>query len=98
MNDRFCFILNGAAKQCPRAAETMRVLLDTNILIHRAAATVVRRASGRLFFWLDKLKCEKCVPPATLEEIGKHQDARVRSTFETKLQSYHVLKTIAPAS
>jgi hypothetical protein len=76
----------------------MRVLLDTNILIHREAATVVRRDIGRLFFWLDKLKCEKCLHPATLEEIGKHQDARVRSTFETKLQSYHVLKTIAPAS
>jgi hypothetical protein len=59
---------------------------------------VVRRDIGRLFFWLDKLKCEKCVHPATLEEIGKQQDARARSTFETKLRSYHVLKTIAPAS
>jgi len=39
----------------------MRVLLDTNILIHREAATVVRRDIGRLFFWLDKLKCEKCI-------------------------------------
>ena len=66
----------------------MRVLLDTNILIHREAATVVRRDIGRLFFWLDKLKCDKCVHPASLEEIGKHQDARVRSTFEAKLQSY----------
>ena len=76
----------------------MRVLLDTNILIHREAATVVRRDIGSLFFWLDKLRCDKCVHPASLEEIGKHQDARVRSTFEAKLQSYHVLKTIAPSS
>jgi len=75
----------------------MKVLLDTNILIHREAATVVRRDIGRLFFWLDKLRCDKCVHPASLEEIGKHQDPRVRSTFETKLQSYQVLKTIAPA-
>jgi predicted nucleic acid-binding protein len=74
----------------------MRVLLDTNILIHREAATVVRRDIGRLFYWLDKLRCDKCVHPASLEEIGKHQDPRVRSTFEAKLESYQVLKTIAP--
>jgi predicted nucleic acid-binding protein len=76
----------------------MRVLLDTNILIHREAATVVRRDIGKLFFWLDKLRCDKCVHPASLEEIGKHQDPRVRGTFEAKLQSYQVLKTIAPSS
>jgi len=76
--------------------ETTRVLLDTNILIHREAATVVLRDIGRLFFWLDKLRCDKCVHPVSLEEIGKHQDPRVRSTFEAKLQSYQVLKTIAP--
>src|ERR1035441_7798532 len=76
----------------------MRVLLDTNILIHREAATVVRRDIGRLFFWLDKLKYEKCIHPASLEEIGKHQDPRVRSTFEAKLQSYQLLKTSAPIS
>ncbi len=74
----------------------MRVLLDTNVLIHREAATVVRRDIGTLFFWLDKLKYEKCVHPLSLQEIGKHQDARVRSSFQTKLQSYHVLKTTAP--
>lgn len=76
----------------------MRVLLDTNILIHREAATVVRTDIGRLFFWLDKLRWDKCVHPASLEEVGKHQDPRVRSTFETKLQSYQVLKSLAPAS
>jgi hypothetical protein len=73
----------------------MRVLLDTNVLIHREAATVVRRDIGTLFFWLDKLKYEKCVHPLSLQEIGKHQDPRVRSSFQTKLQSYHVLKTTA---
>jgi hypothetical protein len=76
----------------------MRVLLDTNVLIHREAATVVRRDIGRLFFWLDKLRHGKCIHPVSLEEIGKHNDPRVRSTFEAKLQSYHVLKTIAPLS
>jgi predicted nucleic acid-binding protein len=73
----------------------MRVLLDTNVLIHREAATIVRGDIGTLFFWLDKLKYEKCVHPLSLEEIGKHQDPRVRSSFQTKLQSYHALKTTA---
>ncbi len=74
----------------------MRALLDTNILIHREAATVVRRDIGNLFFWLDKLKYEKCVHPASFEEIGKHQDPKVRDTFKAKLQAYHELKTSAP--
>src|ERR1700685_3027509 len=74
----------------------MRALLDTNILIHREAATVVRQDIGKLFFWLDKLKYQKCVHPASHSEIGKHQDERVRNSFRTKLQSYHDLKTTAP--
>lgn len=76
----------------------MRILLDTNIVIHREAATVVRRDIGKLFFWLDKLRYDKCVHPASLDEIGKHRDERVRKTFKAKLQSYNVLKTVAPLS
>lgn len=74
----------------------MRVLLDTNVLIHREAATVVRREIGELFFWLDKLRYDKCIHPLSLGEINKHRDKRVRSTFQAKLQSYQVLKTTAP--
>lgn len=74
----------------------MRALLDTNILIHREASTIVRRDIGKLFFWLDRLKIDKCIHPASIQEIGKHQDQRVRQTFEAKLQSYNVLKTLAP--
>jgi hypothetical protein len=75
-----------------------RVLLDTNVLIHREAATVVRHDIGKLFFWLDRLSYDKCVHPVSLAEIGKHQDKRVRDSFRTKLQSYRVLKTTAPIS
>jgi len=74
----------------------MRALLDTNVLIHREAATVVRQDIGTLFLWLDKLKYEKCIHPLSLQEIERHKDPRVRSSFQTKLQSYHVLKTTAP--
>jgi hypothetical protein len=69
----------------------MRVLLDTNIVIHREAATVVKSSIGVLFRWLDRLKHEKCIHPGTIQEISRHQDERVRRSFATKLESYAVL-------
>jgi predicted nucleic acid-binding protein len=76
----------------------MRILLDTNILIHREASTVVRRDIGDVFFWLDKLHHEKIAHPVSIAEIEKHRDEKVRNTFRAKLQSYNVLKTSAPIS
>lgn len=74
----------------------MRILLDTNIVIHREAATVVNEDIGVLFKWLDRLQYIKCIHPITVEEIAKHQDIRVRKSFEVKLGSYNILKTKAP--
>jgi predicted nucleic acid-binding protein len=74
----------------------MRVLLDTNILIHREARTVVRDDIGTLFRWLDELKFIKCVHPGSLDEIKKHADAEVVRTLNIKLGSYQTLKTLAP--
>jgi putative PIN family toxin of toxin-antitoxin system len=76
----------------------MRILLDTNIIIHREAATVVNEDIGVLFNWLDKLHYTKCVHSVTVEEIEKHEDPKVRKTFEVKLANYSILKTIAPMS
>jgi predicted nucleic acid-binding protein len=76
----------------------MRILLDTNILIHREASTVVRRDIGNVFFWLDKLRHEKIAHPVSMAEIAKHQDEKVRNAFRAKLQSYNILKTTAPLS
>jgi predicted nucleic acid-binding protein len=76
----------------------MRILLDTNIVIHREAATVVDQDIGILFNWLDNLHHEKCIHPVTIEEIEKHGDPRVLKSFKVKLASYNVLKTIAPLS
>jgi hypothetical protein len=77
-------------------AQIMRVLLDTNILIHREARTVVRDDIGSLFRWLDELNFIKCVHPGSLEEIKKHVDPEVVHTLNVKLGSYKVLKTLAP--
>ena len=74
----------------------MRVLLDTNVLIHREAATVVRRDIGNVFFWLDNLSYVKLIHPVSVSEIAKHQDEKVRKSFQAKLQSYNILKTTAP--
>lgn len=74
----------------------MRVLLDTNILIHREASTVVNEDIGVLFKWLDNLHYTKYIHQITVEEIEKHQNPEVRKTFNAKLQNYNLLKTKAP--
>lgn len=74
----------------------MKVLLDTNIIIHREAATVVRSDIGVLFRWLDRLQYVKCIHPLTIEEISNHKDERVVRTFRAKVGSYHTLRATAP--
>jgi hypothetical protein len=76
----------------------MRVLLDTNILIHREANRVVREDIGVLFHWMDKLKYEKCVHPASLAELTKHADKKIAATMSAKMRAYTLLKTKAPDS
>ena len=76
----------------------MRILLDTNILIHREASTVINEDIGTLFNWLDKLKYEKCYHPLSLEEIRTHTDSKVVKTMEIKLKNYNELKTLSPDS
>lgn len=73
----------------------MRVLLDTNILIHREARTAVRDDIGSLFRWLDEIKATKCIHPGLIAEIEKHTDDEVVHTLKVKLSSYHLLKTLA---
>jgi len=74
----------------------MRVLLDTNIIIHRETSKIINKDIGSLFKWLDKAKCEKCVHPLSIDEISKHKNSEIVKTFKIKIESYNVLKTIAP--
>jgi predicted nucleic acid-binding protein len=76
----------------------MRVLLDTNIIVHREASTVVRKEIGILFNWLDRLHYTKCIHPLSIKEIEKHEDPKVVATFKIKLANYALLKTLAPES
>jgi len=74
----------------------MRVLLDTNILIHREANRVVNEEIGTLFNWLDKLGYEKCIHPFSVQELEKHSDPDVVKTIQAKIRNYNLLKTLAP--
>jgi len=74
----------------------MKILLDTNILIHREASHIVNEDIGTLFNWLDRLHAIKCIHPITVEEIRRHIDKRTVESMEIKLQSYHIIKATAP--
>lgn len=74
----------------------MRVLLDTNIIIHREAQKVKHPDIGILFNWLDKLKYSKCVHPITVEELKKHLDPAIVRSISIKVSNYNTLKTQAP--
>ena len=74
----------------------MRILLDTNIVIHREASKVYNQEIGLLFNWIDKLKYEKCVHPLTLEEISKYKDKDAVDTMKIKIENYNLIKTESP--
>lgn len=74
----------------------MKVLLDTNIIIHRENIRATNHAIGLLFYWLDKLHCEKCVHPYSLDELRKFQNANMQELYDAKLSAYTELKTVAP--
>lgn len=74
----------------------MRILLDTNIIIHREASRVTNPDIGYLFQWLDKLKYEKCIHPITVLELNKGRDENTVRTMNIKIANYSLLKTQAP--
>ena len=74
----------------------MKVLLDTNIIIHREASKVVNTDIGILFNWLDKLKHSKYIHPLTIEELNRNIDLKTVETMNIKIGSYNVIKNLAP--
>ena len=71
----------------------MKVLLDTNIVIHRENVKVTNPSIGLLFYWLDKLHYEKCIHPWSLEELKGYKDKNMQELYETKLPAYTILKS-----
>lgn len=76
----------------------MRILLDTNIIVHREASKVYNQDIGLLFNWLDKMHFEKCIHPVSIEEISTYKDADVVNTMKVKIDNYNILKTTSPDS
>ncbi|MCR4424039.1 MAG: PIN domain-containing protein [candidate division WOR-3 bacterium] len=72
-----------------------KVLLDTNIIIHRETnrVEVIHSDIGKVFYWLDRLKVDKMIHPITIREINKLNDEQIKKSFKIKLQSYNELKT-----
>jgi predicted nucleic acid-binding protein len=74
----------------------MKALLDTNIIIHRETPNVRNLSIGTLFKWLDKAKYAKCVHKVTVDELNKNSNIETRNSFNAKIQSYEILKMVAP--
>lgn len=73
----------------------MKVLLDTNILIHREANRIFNEEIGVLFNWLDKLHYKKCIHQLSVKELEKHSDPSTVKTIQAKIKNYNLLKTEA---
>lgn len=76
----------------------MKVLLDTNIIIHREANNIYNLDIGQLFKWLDKLKIDKFIHQLTIEELNRYKDPISLKTMNIKIESYNQLKYQAPLS
>lgn len=76
----------------------MKLLLDTNIIIHREASKVINQDIGILFNWIDKLKYEKFIHPVTIEELNRNLDPKTVATMAIKVGSYNLIRNLAPTS
>lgn len=74
----------------------MKILLDTNIIIHREANKIYKPEIGQLFKWIDNLKYSKYIHPLTVEEIERYKDPNALDTMSIKIESYNLLKNQAP--
>jgi predicted nucleic acid-binding protein len=74
----------------------MKVLLDTNIIIHREASHVKNQDIGVLFKWLDRMHYEKLIHYRSVDEILKNKNQETVSAFKIKIQNYEILDTPSP--
>lgn len=74
----------------------MKVLLDTNIIIHREGNYPFNKDIGVLFKWLDNLRYSKYVHQITINEINKLKAGSTREVMNIKLDSYNTLQVLSP--
>lgn len=73
-----------------------KVLLDTNVVVHRESYNVSHIAVRQLYRWFDKLKYTKCIHPVTEKEFRSHKNPETVKTMGIKMEAYVVLQTTAP--
>ncbi|MDR1926532.1 MAG: hypothetical protein LBQ13_02465 [Endomicrobium sp.] len=71
-----------------------KVLLDTNIIIHRENSIVSNYNIGHLYRWLDKLHYTKVTHPYSIKEIEKYKDKSAQESFSVKLEAYERIKVV----
>jgi len=72
----------------------IKILLDTNIIIHRETHKIVRDDIGVLFNWIDKLHYDKYIHPHTITEINNYEDPEILKSFNIKLGSYNLISAL----
>jgi len=70
----------------------MRVLIDTNIFIHRENDHIISYDLQQLLSVLNKLKTELLIHPLSLEEIKGDQDTRRQAVMLSKVGAYPLLE------
>ena len=70
-----------------------KVLLDTNIIIHRENDSVSNYDIGALYYWVDKLNLTKMIHPLSIEEISKCRDQKHLEVLAVKLRAYEQIHT-----
>lgn len=73
-----------------------KVLLDTNIIIHREATRILNQDIGILFKWLERGGYKKYIHPITIQEIKKNSNSLSSEVMLKKMESYEQLKIITP--
>lgn len=74
----------------------MKVLLDTNIIIHRESTHILHEDIGILYKWIDRLHYTKYIHPITFQEINKLKTTQLRDLMNVKMDSYNVIQVHAP--
>lgn len=74
----------------------MKILLDTNIIIHREWQNIKHSQIWQLFFYIDKFKHDKFVHKISIDEIQKYWDKKALEIILQKVQNYQIADTLAP--
>lgn len=73
-----------------------KILLDTNIVIHREIMNPTTNPNiWLLFHWIEKCWYEKCIHPITITEIEWYNKKDIVAQMRNKIKNYSVLKTLS---